>query len=224
MACLESKMHPLARMIHHDEYSDVSSENIDAFVHECELGRLVTVSADGRPRIGLYPFVYDAGAIELHLNRRDEQLADLATCSRCLFEVDDVLAIVPSYWMHAENATLATAYHRTVAFDCTATVSDDASMLAAQQLRLLARYQPEGGFRSVAPEDPMYRGMLGMLCSVKLAIDARHVKFKLGQNRSPELRSKIAGELRKRGRPNDARAADALDWTLAQPASRPRGG
>jgi hypothetical protein len=101
-------------MIHYDDYSDVPSESVDDFVRECELGRLVTVSAQGVPHIGLYPFVYDGHSIELHLNRRDEQLTDLGARARCLFEVDDVRAVVPSYWIHAENATLATAYHRTV--------------------------------------------------------------------------------------------------------------
>jgi predicted FMN-binding regulatory protein PaiB len=45
-------------------------------------------------------------------------------------------------------------------------------------------------------------------------------KFKLGQNRSPSVRAKLVGELRARGRRNDARAADALQWTLDREAGR----
>jgi predicted FMN-binding regulatory protein PaiB len=40
------------------------------------------------------------------------------------------------------------------------------------------------------------------------------VKFKLAQNRSPEVRAGIVGELRKRGRRNDDRAAEAVQWTI----------
>jgi hypothetical protein len=47
--------------------------------------------------------------------------------------------------VHPQDAVAATAYHRTVLFDCEADVARDAAVLAEQQMRLLARYQPEGG-------------------------------------------------------------------------------
>ena len=58
-------------MIFYDYYGDVPSDTVDAFVRERELGRLVTVSADGSPHIGLYPFLYRGTTIEMHLNRAD---------------------------------------------------------------------------------------------------------------------------------------------------------
>jgi predicted FMN-binding regulatory protein PaiB len=201
-------------------YADIPRAIVDAFVREREMGRLVTVSAAGVPHIGLYPFVYEGDVIALHVNRADEQFADLNAHSRCAFEVDEVLAVIPSYWVHPENAVMATAYHRTVIFECESTVSDDAAALAEQQTRLLARYQPEGGFRRVTPHDPLYRGAIDHIRAVRLAIKDRRVKFKLGQNRPVEARAKIMVELRKRGRPNDVRAADALQWTIDHEASR----
>lgn len=200
-------------MMHYDTY-DAPPEAVDAFIRSCELGRLATVSAGGLPQIGLFPFVYDGAHVELHLNRADAQLDDLRARPRCVFELDEVLAVIPSYWVHPESAVAATAYHRSVALECEARVSDDASALAEQQLRLLARYQPEGGFRAVSPEDPLYRGMLAQLCAVRLTVRERQVKFKLGQNRPAHVRASVVEELRKRGRHNDARAADALQWTI----------
>ena len=201
-------------MIHYDYYADIPREVIDAFVRDQEMGRLVTVGADG-PHIGLYPFAYDGSIVEVHLNRADAQLADLASNARCLFEVDEILSIIPSYWVHPESAVMATAYHRTVIFECQATVSNDGDELAAQQMRLLARYQPEGGFRTVTPDDPLYRGAIDFIAAVRLDITGVQVKFKLGQNRPPKVRTRVIDELRKRGRHNDARAADAVAWTLA---------
>jgi len=207
-------------VIFYDYYSDLPSEAIDAFVASCELGRLVTVGADGLPHVGLYPFVHAPGRIEIHLNRRDEQLVDLAARPRCLFEVDEVLAVIPSYWIDPEDAVKATAYHQTVLFECQAAVSNDPAALAEQQERLLARYQPEGGFKPVAPEDPIYRGAIAQIAAVALTVTGVRAKFKLGQNRSPSVRAKLVGELRARGRRNDARAADALQWTLDREAGR----
>jgi predicted FMN-binding regulatory protein PaiB len=203
-------------MIHYDYYSDVPREAVDEFVRGQEMGRLVTVGDDGVPHIGLYPFAYDGPAVEIHLNRADDQLADLAARPRCLFEVDEVLASIPSYWVHPESAVAATAYHRTVIFTCEATVSHDADELAAQQTRLLARYQPEGGFRPVASTDPFYQGAIEFIAAVHLAITGCQVKFKLGQNRPPAARQRVIDELHRRGRHNDARAAAAVGTTIGK--------
>lgn len=207
-------------MIYYDYYANIPPATVDAFVREREMGRLVTVNEDGLPHIGLYPFAYAGDVIEMHVNRADEQFADLKVHPRCAFEVDEVLGVIPSYWVHPESAVMATAYHRTVIFDCEATVSEDATVLAEQQTRLLARYQPEGGFRPLAPDDPLYRGAINHIAAIRLDIRNRRVKFKLGQNRSVEARAKIVVELRKRGRPNDTHAADALQWTINQEVRR----
>ncbi len=208
-------------MIYYDYYANVPAPTLDAFVRGCEMGRLVTVSAEGRPHIGLYPFVYEAGLIEMHLHRADEQFADLRGRAHCVFEVDEVLATVPSYWIHPNDAVKATAYHRTVVFECEAVFSEDPAELAAQQTRLLARYQPEGGFSRVMPEDDLYRTALQHIVAVRLQIKARQVKFKLAQNRPLEARRKIASALRERGRHMDGRAADAVLWTIDQDAKKP---
>jgi hypothetical protein len=154
-------------VIYHDMYAEIPLESIDAFVQGQEMGRLVTVGEGGVPHIGLYPFAYAGDVIEVHLVRTDEQMLDLAAQRRCLFEVDEVLGVIPSYWVHPESAVMATAYHRTVIFNCEATVSEDAAYLAAQQTRLLARYQPEGGFRPLAPDDPLYRGAIAHIALTK---------------------------------------------------------
>ena len=201
-------------MIFHDVYTNVPRTEIDRFVRTRELGRLVTVTADGTPHLGLYPFTYDGAAFEIHLVRRDEQTADLTARPRCMFEVDEVLATIPSYWVDSENAIMATAYHRTVIFECRAEVSEDVAALAEQQGRLLGRYQPEGGFRPVTVADPMYKGALHYLAAVRLTVERTRVKFKLAQNRPPDSRRAIIAELRRRNRPTDASAAEALEGTL----------
>ena len=201
-------------MIFHAYYADIADEAVYRFVDGQELGRLVTVGEDGTPHIGLYPFVRDEGAVDLHVVRDDEVAVDLRARPRCLFEVDEVLGVIPSYWVHAEYGGSATAYHRTVIFECVAAVVDDPAMVAAQQVRLMARYQPEGRFRAIDPEDALYRGALGQLAAVRLRVQRVRTKFKLAQNRPPETRRKIIQFLRERGRPNDGQAADALESTL----------
>jgi predicted FMN-binding regulatory protein PaiB len=209
-----------SNVIYHDYYADIPCEIVEQFVREQEMGRLVTVGEGSRPHLGLYPFLYAGDVIEVHLVRTDEQMVDLRARARCLFEVDEVLGTIPSYWVHPENAVMATAYHRTVIFDCEATVCEDAVELAAQQTRLLSRYQPEGGFRPLAPDDPLYRGAIAHIAAVRLHVRSLRVKFKLGQNRPAAAREKIVEQLCERRRPNDARAAAALQWTIDREAGR----
>lgn len=201
-------------MIFHAEYAAVPPEEIARFVETQELGRLVTTGAEGLPHVGLYPFVRGGEAFDLHLVREDEQVRDLKERPRCVFELDEVLGVIPSYWIHPEYAGAATAYHRTVIFECSATVAEEPAAVAAQQVRLLSRYQPEDGFRPLDPGDPLYRGVLARLAAVRLSVDRVRTKFKLGQNRPPEARRRVIEHLRRRGRPNDLRAAEALEWTL----------
>jgi predicted FMN-binding regulatory protein PaiB len=62
--------------------------------------------------------------------------------------------------------------------------------------------------------ESLYRGAIASIVAIRLAVRDRRVKFKLGQNRPAKVRARVVEELRKRGRPNDARAAEALQWTI----------
>lgn len=207
-------------MMFYDYYADIPEDVLRAFIESQQLGRLVTVSADGQPHVGLYPFLFLGDRIEMHLHRNDEQTADLAANARCSFEVDEVLGSIPSHWIHATNAMFATAYHRAVIFECDAAVSEDPEVLAAQQQRLMRHYQPAGGHTPVSTEHAMYRGPFKEIRALTLTVRARKVKWKLAQNRSREQREKLIQELRTRGRTTDAAAADALQWTLDHEASK----
>jgi transcriptional regulator len=201
-------------MIFYDYYANIPEQALRDFVSKQELCRFVTVSADGQPHIGLYPFLFLGDTIEIHLHRADEQLVDLRTNQKCVLEVGEIHGTIPSHWVHASNAMFATAYHRTVIFECDAQVSEDAEVLAAQQQRLMAHYQPDGGYQPVTTEQAMYRGPFKEIAALTLRVRARKVKWKLAQNRDRATREKLIAELRRRGRPTDAGAADALQWTL----------
>lgn len=207
-------------MIFYDYYADIPEDTLREFVSRQSLGRLVTVGADGQPHIGLYPFLLLGERIEMHLHRADEQLGDLRTHKKCAFEVDEVHGTIPSHWIHATNAMFATAYHRTVIFECDAEISEDAETLGAQQQRLMVHYQPEGGHKPVSAEHAMYRGPFNEIAALTLRVRARKVKWKLAQNRDRETRARLIANLRDRGQATDAGAADALQWTLDHEATK----
>lgn len=201
-------------MLHYDYYADVPEAAVQELVRSSRLARLVTVGDDGMPHLGLFPFAHDDAGFELHLHRSDEQIADLRRRPRCVLEVDEVLGTIPSHWIDPDNAVFATAYHKTAVFECAATLHDDPDAIAAQQARLMQRYQPEARHRPLRADDPMYTGMLRLLVGARLEITNARVKFKLGQNRSLETRADLVERLRARGAEVDRRTADALAWTV----------
>jgi predicted FMN-binding regulatory protein PaiB len=207
-------------MIFYDYYADIPEETIREFVNGQPLGRLITAGPDGQPHLGVFPFVFLGERVEIHLHRSDEQLADLRANAKCVFEVGEIHGTIPSHWAHASNAMFATGYHRTVIYECEAEISEDAEVLAAQQRRLMAHYQPEGLHQPVTTEHAMYRGAFGQLAALTLHVRARKVKWKLAQNRDRATRQKIIAELRRRARPADASAADALQWALDREAAK----
>jgi predicted FMN-binding regulatory protein PaiB len=207
-------------MIFYDEYADVPKEMIQQFVTEQQLGRLITASSSGQPHIGLYPFQFLGSTIEMHLNRQDEQLADLRANPKCAFEVDEMLGTIPSYWIHPSNAAFATAYYRVVIFECDSAISEDPQTIAEQQQRLMQHYQPDGGYEALNAQHAMYQGSLNMIAAMTLTIRECKVKWKLAQNRDRETRLKIIQQLRDRGQATDLRAAEALHWTLDHEAAK----
>ncbi len=207
-------------MIFYEYYSDVPGETIQAFVQQQQLGRLVTCSDSGQPHIGLYPFLFRGSTIEMHLHRRDEQLADLRDNPKCAFEVDEMLGTIPSYWIHPSNAAFATAYYRVVIFECDAAIAEDPQIIAEHQQRLMQHYQPDGGYEALNAQHAMYQGSLNMIVAMTLTIRECKVKWKLAQNRDRDTRLKIIQQLRDRGQATDLRAAEALQWTLDHEASK----
>ena len=130
-------------MIFYDYYADVPEETLREFVSKQELGHFVTVSAEGQPHIGLYPFLFLARHHRDAPASRGRAAQRSAHQQECTFEVDEMHGTIPSHWIHPTNAMFATAYHRTVIFECEAEVSEDHEVLAAQQRRLMAHYQPD---------------------------------------------------------------------------------
>jgi len=206
-------------VIYYGYYADLAPGAVEELVSSARVCRLVTLG-EGVPHLGLYPFTGDPSGFALHLQREDEQIADLRARPRCVLEVDEVLATIPSHWIDPEHAVFATAYHKTAMFECSAELVETPAGVAEIQRGFMRRYQPEGGYRPIAANDPLYAGLIGMLVGVRLVVERAKIKFKLGQNRDPELRARIVARLRERGAPLDLRTADELEATLRLGSTR----
>jgi predicted FMN-binding regulatory protein PaiB len=202
-------------MIHY-KYYEVPAEEARSFAAESLGARLVTVQDDGMPAVGTYPFLATPDGFEIHLPSGDEQLEHLRARPRAALAFGDVLTFVPSWWEDERSALGADLYHRSVVFEVQAELVREPGPLHDHLARLLAHYQPEGRYEPPTPGHPLYTAPAARLTLARLTTLRVRTKYKLGQNRPPEVRRDIAARLRERG---DAAAAEVVTTRLERDGS-----
>ena len=188
-----------------------SREEIDELLATQRLGRLIVVDPDGWPQVGLHPYTWDRGVLEVHLVNSDEQLAALRGQSQAVFEVDDVLSHAPSHWLDEQDATNADHFYRCVILRGPMTLSRDISGVESHLQRLLAKYQPEGRYAAIDRNDPRYGKYMAALTLVRIEAKDIRSKFKLAQRTSEEDRGEIVRQLRESADARARRTVDALE-------------
>jgi hypothetical protein len=88
-----------------------SGEDVIALLASQRLARIVTIDADGIPRVGLHVFIHDGLTVEMHFAIDDAQLEDVRRGSPVVIEVDEALATAPSHWLDEANATNADQFY-----------------------------------------------------------------------------------------------------------------
>jgi ribosomal protein S18 acetylase RimI-like enzyme len=88
-------------------------------------------------------------------------------------------------------------------------VTDPAAKARALEA-LMHRWQPEGRYQPIDPEDPHYRGQLAGTLVLRVAYERVDGKEKLLQDHSPEERARVLEGLWERGEPGDPAAIEAV--------------
>jgi predicted FMN-binding regulatory protein PaiB len=202
------------------EFRARSREEIDELLASQRLGRLIAVDPDGWPQVGLHPYTWDQGVLEVHLVNSDEQLAALRGQTRAVFEVDDVLSAAPSHWLDEEDATNADHFYRCVILRGPMTLSNDIAGVESHLRRLLEKYQPERRYAPIDRKDPRYGKYMAALTLIRIEAQEIRTKFKLAQRTSVEDRAEIVRQLRERADVRDLKSADAIEIANSDPGAR----
>ena len=174
------------------------------------VARLVTVDADGWPRIGVHVFIHEGLDVEMHLLATDPQLDDIRLTGRAVIEVDEPLANASSDWVDAADVTHADQFFRCLVVRGAPVVLSDRSSVVDHLERMLARYQP-GTNVSLGPVNPRYEGYYEKLRVVRVPARDVITKFKLGQRSDPAAVARIVEGLRTRATPMDLRTANLVE-------------
>jgi hypothetical protein len=79
---------------------------------------------------------------------------------------------------------------------------------------LMEKYQPEGRYRRLTPEDEMYKKVLRATGVFALVPETMTGKFKFAQQKGEEDRRRIAEKLRERGTASDLLVAEEMIKTI----------
>ena len=193
------------------EFRARSPDEIDEFLASQRLGRLIAIDAEGWPQLGIHPYTWDDGMLEVHLVNHDEQLAPLRNRTQAVFEVDDILSACPSHFVDEQDATNADHFYRCVIIRGAMSLSSDVAAVESHLKRLLAKYQPESRYAPIDRNDPRYGKYMAALTLVRITPTDIRTKFKLGQRTSQGDRESIVRGLRDRNENGDARTSEIIE-------------
>jgi predicted FMN-binding regulatory protein PaiB len=188
---------------------------VEAFVREQRHGTLVATPPEGFPSVSILPFVKRGDVIELHCVQADPTFDALRRNPRVTFLVSDYLTWTPHDFVDERDAGRATLHFRAVAYECEATWSTEPGDVAAALSRLLAAYEPDGAYEPLR-DGELYGARLRRLAALRLQVRATRAKFKVGPAVPEARKREVARRIRARRRPEDARAADVIEASLAQ--------
>ena len=179
----------------------------------CEVGYLALVTPDG-PRAVAVNFVLAEGALWYHGALAGEKFEVVAAGAPVGFTMALPHSLLPSTWSAPEHACPATHLFKSVEVrgTCAPVASTAEKSLGLQAL--MEKYQPEGGFRPISADLPMYRGALKGVGVFRIAIESWSGKLKVGGNEPVQVRRRWVAKLRERGTPLDLLTADEIAKTL----------
>jgi hypothetical protein len=195
------------------EFEVKDRQRMEEVLKRADVGYLAFHGPDGWPRITALNFWYD-GRILWHGALAGERFESLKRDPRATFSAVSLQLYLPSHLLSEENATSATAAFKSVAVRGRVVSIDESGEKCSVLNQLMQKYQPEGRFKKITPQDPLYSKILNATGVFALNVEEMSGKFKFGQNKSKEDREKIAGLLKKRGSPLEMEVAEEILKTL----------
>jgi nitroimidazol reductase NimA-like FMN-containing flavoprotein (pyridoxamine 5'-phosphate oxidase superfamily) len=197
------------------EFEVAEKSRMEEVLRRAVIGYLAFNGTDGWPRLTALNYAYD-GRVLWHGAVAGERLECLKKDPRASFFAVSLQAYLPSHFLSEENATESSVAFKSVAVRGTCRLIEDPAEKCAILNLLMEKYQPEGRYRRVSPEDEMYKKVLRATGVFALIPETMTGKFKFSQQKTEEERRRIAAKLKERGNPSDLIVADEIMRTLGE--------
>mgnify|MGYP000182049013 CR=1 FL=1 len=171
-----------------------------AFAHEIGFGTLFAATADG-PRVAHIPFVFlDDDRIGFHISRGNGIVRGLEN-GEVLFVVNGPDAYISPDWYGIDNQ-VPTWNYLSLEMQGPVTKMDRDTLIAqadALSLHNETRLAPKSAWTRDKMADGLFDKMIGGIWGYEMRVTAWRGTAKLGQNKSPDARAKVADALETRG-------------------------
>lgn len=187
-------------------------------------GQLVVNNSDpaGPPWVTPLHATLRQDELVLHLAVVNPCLADLEVASRVRFVVTGDSAYVHNQWRARPDVPpehgVPTSYYTSVQVVGTPQVVDDPAEIAEILELQFEDLQPDGGWAELSATDGPYAAMLPAIRGLRIPLERVEATFKYDDEKPVAHRERVVEELRRRGRPGDAEAADAARRRLDESA------
>jgi nitroimidazol reductase NimA-like FMN-containing flavoprotein (pyridoxamine 5'-phosphate oxidase superfamily) len=196
------------------EFEVVDQNRMEEVLRSAEIGHVAFNGPDGWPRVTALNFAYD-GRVLWHGAVAGERVECLKKDPRATFFALSLQTYLPSHFLSEEDAAGSSVAFKSVTVRGRCRFLEDPAEKCAVLNLLMEKYQPEGRYRRLTPEDEMYKKVLRATGVFALTPETMTGKFKLAQQKSEEDIRRIAGKLRERGNPSDLLAAEEMIKALA---------
>jgi uncharacterized protein len=197
------------------EFEVGEKSRMEEVLRRAEIGYLAFNGTDGWPRVTALNYAYD-GRVLWHGAVAGERFECLKEDPRASFFAVSLQTYLPSHFLSEENATGSSVAFKSVAVRGTCRLIEDPAEKCAILNLLMEKYQPEGRYRRLSPEDEMYKKVLRATGVFALTPETMTGKFKFSQQKTEEERRRIAAKLKERGNPSDLIVADEILRTLGE--------
>ncbi|MBK9033801.1 MAG: GNAT family N-acetyltransferase [Myxococcales bacterium] len=176
---------------------------------------LATTTPDGSPLLRTLHGVIVDDYLAFHSAPKGEKTEAVGRPAVAVAE--EVVAVVPSTFFDPVKACPATTYYRSVSVHGPIELLTEPHHKARALQALMTKLQPDGGYRPITADDPMYRAAVNGLMVAGLRLERVDGKAKLAQNRTPAQLTSLLASLWQRGEPGDVRAIELV--RAANPAA-----
>ncbi len=165
---------------------------------------------DGYPLVVPVNFASQGRDILIHGSHEGEKMRALARDGRATVSVAKAYSLIPSHFGGRSDACAASQYFVSIVAKGRARLVDSPSEKAEALALLMAKLQPEGGYRPVSADDSEYAASIEGTAVIRIAVESLSTRVKLGQTLSPERRAEVLAALRERGLPLDLETVEAM--------------
>lgn len=196
------------------DFQNSDQETLNWIMSYGKIGHLGIIDEEDYPRIVPLNFVWMNGAVYFHGALDGEKFEIFKTNPKVTFSVDMPYSLIPSYWTSKDYACPASIFYKSAHIRGEGTFVEDLAEKAKVLQSMMEKDQPEGGYKPITIDEPLYQGPLKKTAVFKIVPFQIDVKVKFGQNLNPTARQNLIAKLEERNEGMDRETAEEIRKTL----------